>query len=144
MIELAFCFMGFMLLTMGVIDFGWAAYTYNTCLYAGRVAARWASTQGSQSTSPATADDVKNQVLANATAVNTAPLTITPCWIVSSGSAPTIANDGTVSGCNAPTGNNSPGSYIWVNVRYEFAPLSYLAIKQKITFSSTSQFVINN
>ncbi len=144
LVELAISFMGFMLLTMGSMEFSWAVYTWHTCVYAGQRAARWASTQGSQSTSPATAEDVRAYVRANATAVNTNSMTITPCWYLANGTAPTVGTDGSVSGCNGPSGNNAPGSYVWVNIRYDFSPLSYLAIKQSLTFSTTAQVVINN
>jgi hypothetical protein len=73
-------------------------------------------------------------------------MTVTPCWYLANGTAPTVGSDGTVdtATCNGPTGNNAPGSYVWINVKYDFSPLAYLAIKQSLTFSTTSQVVINN
>ncbi len=144
MVELAITLMGFLMLTMGAMEFSWAVYTWHTCVYAGQRGARWASTQGSQSASPASSDDVINYVKANATAVSSSSMTVTPCWYAANGTAPSIDSSGTITGCNGPTGNNTPGSYVWINVKYNFTPLAYLAIQQSLTFLTTSQVVINN
>ncbi len=145
LVELAISLMGFLLLTMGAMEFSWAIFTWHTCVYAGQRGARWASTQGSQSKSPAAASDVIAYVKANATAVDTSKMTITPCWYLSSGSPPTVdPSTLAVSSCNGPSGYNTPGSYVWVNIKYDFKPLAYLALKETLTFSTTAQVVINN
>ena len=62
MVELALCLLGFLMLTLGAMDFGWAVYAYNFCSYAAQDAARWASTHGSLSTSPASISDQANSL----------------------------------------------------------------------------------
>jgi Flp pilus assembly protein TadG len=122
MIELAITLLGFMMLSTGTIEFGWAVYVYDTCVSTAQDAAHWASLRGSQSKSPATSDGVKTYVKSLATALDPSQLTVTTTW----------------------TPNNSPGSNVQVTVSYNFTPMSYLAIKQNMTLSGTAQLVINN
>src|SRR5579862_6921949 len=79
-VEMALTFLGFVLLLIGSMEVGFAVYDWNTCVSAAELAVRWASVNGSQSSSPATADDVRTQVKNLATAIDTNSLTITPCW----------------------------------------------------------------
>jgi len=49
LVELTFCFMGFVLLTLGTFDFAMAVYASNFCTYAARQASRWAIVHGNNS-----------------------------------------------------------------------------------------------
>ncbi len=133
MVELALCLTGFLMLTMGSMDFGWGVYAYNFCSYAAQDAARWASVHGSQSTSPATVSDVQTYVKNQAVGLVGNQLTITPCW---SGNCPASGSP--------PSGSNVPGSTVTVTVSYQVNPLTGLGLTKPLNVSSTAQFVINH
>jgi Flp pilus assembly protein TadG len=132
-IELALCLLGFMMLTMGAMDFGWAVYAYNFCSYASQDAARWASVHGSLSTSPAAVSDVQTYVSSQAVGLTPSLLTTTVCW---SGSCPTSGSP--------PSGANVPGSPVSVKVAYQIQPLTGLGIRQAFTVGASAQFVISH
>jgi Flp pilus assembly protein TadG len=129
--ELALCFMGFLLLMMGTMDFGYAVYAYNFCTYAARDASRWTTTHGANSATSsscsdnpgiaygcaANSSDVASYVSGRAIALDTSKLTVTTTW----------------------TPDTTPGSEVNVTVKYSFAPLSGIAIKNTISMSSSSQ-----
>jgi Flp pilus assembly protein TadG len=114
MIELAITLMGFLLMTIGTMEFGWAIYAWQMCITEAQNAARWASVRGSGA---ASADDVAAFVRAQSVGVN---LNVSTTW----------------------SPNNSPGSEVLVTVTYNFVPMAWLAIQQSITFSSTADMVI--
>ena len=120
MVELCLCFMGFVMLTVGVMEFSMAIYAYNFCSYAARDGARWASVHGSQSASPATPDSVRSYVRAQAIALTSSNVLVTTTW----------------------TPDNTPGAVVKVVVAYTVTPLAYLALKQNLSVSSTSQVTI--
>ena len=122
LVELSFCLVGFLLLTIGAMEFGYAVYAYNFCSYAAQDAARWASVHGSLSTSPATASSVTSYVQAEAAGLDTSLLNVNATW--------------------AP--DNTPGSTVTVTVNYTVKPLAGLAIKQNMSVGSTAQFVVNH
>ena len=121
MVELALCFMVFLMLTFGSVEFGWAVYAYNSCSYLAQDAARWASVHGSLSATPATMDSVRAHVLSGAMALDPTQLTVTTTW----------------------TPNNSPGSVVRITVGYTMQPLVGLAMTQSLPMASIAQFYIN-
>jgi Flp pilus assembly protein TadG len=123
MLELALCFMGFLMLTLGTMEFAWGVYAYNFCAYAAQDAARYASVNGSLSTSPATQASISSFVQNEAVGLNTSNLTTTASW----------ANN-----------SNVAGSTVTVTVNYVIVPLVGLALKQNLTVSSTADYVINH
>jgi Flp pilus assembly protein TadG len=139
MVELALCLMGFLLLTIGSMEFGWGIYAYNFCAYAAQDGARWASVRGSGSTSPASVTDIQAYVQSEAVGLTTSLITTTPTW-----SAPPTTGNPTPTQYTTPTGYNTPGNVVTVTVYYTIVPLAGLAIKQNILVSSTAQFYINN
>jgi len=134
MVEVALTFMGFILLTVGTMEFAMATYAYNFCSYGARDATRWASVHGSQSATSTTctstqgiadgcsanSTDVLNYVKGLAVALDPAKLTVTTTW----------------------TPDNNPGSLVQVKVQYIAVPLAHLALKDNLTLSGTSQMVI--
>ena len=128
MVELALCLMGFLLLTVGAMEFGWGVYAYNFCASASQDAARWASVRGSLSKSPATLSDISTYVKGQAVGLTASLITVSATW----------------NGSTTTAGNNNPGNNLAVTVGYTIVPLAGLAIKQNILVSSTAQFVINN
>jgi Flp pilus assembly protein TadG len=122
MVELALCLMGFLLLTMGSMEFGWGIYAYNFCSFAAQDAARWGSVRGSLSTSPATTATITSFVQSEAVGLDTSLITVTSTW----------------------NPDNTPGSTLTVTVGYTIKPLAGIALKQNILVSSTAQFVVNN
>jgi Flp pilus assembly protein TadG len=122
MLELALSFMGFLMLTLGSMEFGWAIYAYNSCAYAAQSGARWASVNGSLSPSPATATSVTSFVQSQLVALNPSLMTVNTSW----------------------SPNNSPGSTVTVTVSYTVVPLVGLAIQSSFNVSSTGQMVIDH
>lgn len=122
LVELALCFLVFLLLSFGTLDFAWAVYAYNSCSYLAQDAARWSSVNGSLSPTPATAASVTSYVQNEAVGLTSSLLTVNTTW----------------------TPNNTPGSVVQVTVGYTLVPLIGLAMKQNIPISSTAQFYINH
>lgn len=122
MVELALCLMGFLLLTLGSMEFGWAIYAYNSCSYAAQTGARWASVNGSLSNSPATAASVTSYVQSQMVALDPNVMSVNTSW----------------------SPNNSPGSTVTITVGYTVVPLVGLAIKNSFNVSSTAQMVIDH
>jgi Flp pilus assembly protein TadG len=131
MVELALCFLSFMLLTVGAVDFSMAMYASNFCAYAAREATRWTSVHGANSATAsnctgnpgiaggcaANSTDVANFVANFAVALNPSNLTVTTTW----------------------TPDTNPGAEVNIRVAYLIAPLSGLALPQGMTVSSSSQ-----
>jgi len=131
LVELAICFLSFILLTVGALDFAMAVYAYNFCYYAARDTSRWVSVHGSNSATAsdcsgnpgmasgcaANSTDVSNHVAAMAIALNSSNLTVTTTW----------------------TPDTTPGSEVNVNVAYAVVPLSGLGLTQNLNVASASQ-----
>jgi Flp pilus assembly protein TadG len=131
LVELAICFLGFLMLTVGTLDFGMAAYATNFCNYAAREASRWTTVHGANSATSsncssnpgiasgcaANSTDVANHVSATAVALDPTKLTVTTTW----------------------TPDTNPGAEVNVTVAYSIVPLSGLGLKQTLNVSSSSQ-----
>lgn len=124
MVELALCLLGFILLTLGTMEAGWAIYALNSCSYLAQSGARWASVNGSLSPSPATSASITSYVQSQMVAMSTSVLTVNSSW--------------------SPNGSNVPGSVVTVTVGYTVAPLAGLAIQNTFNISSTAQMVIDH
>lgn len=126
MLEIALTFMGFILLTVGVMDFAMAVYAYNSCAYSSMSAARWAAVRGSQYSTAQnvpliTQTDVQNYVNTLLVGLDTSRATVTATWSPS----------------------HDAGSTVQVQVSYNVLPLSYLGLPQSMQVSSTSAFIIS-
>ena len=124
MLEVALSFMAFVLLTLGVMEFSMAVNGYNFVSYAAQRAARWASTQGSGSASPATNDSIQTLVRSWAIGLTSSNVTTTTTW--------------------TPTGDKDPGAQVTVVVNYTVTPLVGLALLESFNVSSTSQYYITH
>jgi Flp pilus assembly protein TadG len=133
MVELALTLLGFILLTMGTMEFGWAIYAYNNVSYLAQSGARWASVSGSLSTSPATEASVLSYVQSQIVAMDPSLLTVVTNWCDANGN-----------NCSTTPTYNTPGCLVQVTVGYTVNPLAGLALKQSINLNSTAQFVINH
>lgn len=122
-LELALCFLGFLMLTLGTMEFAWGVYAYNFCAYAAQDAARYASVNGSLASSPATQASISSYVQNEAVGLNTSNLTTTASW---------------------KNNSNVAGSTVTVTVQYVITPLVGLAMKQNLTVSSTADYVITH
>ena len=98
---------------------------YNFVTYAARDAARYAMVHGATSPSPASSDDIKKFVIAEAQGIDTSPLklTVTTTW--------------------TPPNNKNPGSVVNVTVAYNFAPFTRIASNVTWSVRSTSKMVIS-
>jgi Flp pilus assembly protein TadG len=131
LLELALCFLSFLLLVFGALDFGMAVYAYNFCTYAARDATRWATVHGAESATSsncsanpgiaggcaANSSDVSNYVSNMAVGLSTSNLTVTTTW----------------------TPNTNPGAEVNVNVAYLVIPLTGMAMPNNLNVSSASQ-----
>lgn len=119
-------------LIFGIISFAMTVYTYNFISNASRDAVRYAIVHGSKSASPATADDIQTFVRNEAKGLTASSINVTACW---NPQAP--PND-----CPGPTGNNSPGKVVSVNVSYDVHPF-YPFMNLTLPLSSSAQMVIS-
>ena len=105
----------FLVLLMGIADFGRMGFAFNSIAFAAHRAARWASTRGSASGHAATVANIQANALANVTALDTTQLTVGVTW----------------------NPNDNPGSTVQVQMTYNFStlliPISSKALKLKST-----------
>ena len=120
MVESAFVTATFLILLMGVADFGRLGFAYNSVAYAAHHAARWASTQGSGSGHPATQASIQTNVQNNVTALDTSQLSVAVTW----------------------NPNNNPGSTVQVQVIYNFKTLLIPVSSTFLRLTNTSTQVI--
>jgi Flp pilus assembly protein TadG len=109
-----------LMLIFGIMVFGLAVYNYNFVSDAARDGVRYAIVHGASSTSPATATDITNYVLAEANGLNQNKLTVSTSW----------------------SPDNKPGSVVSVKVTYNFQPLFPMSATA-LPLSSSSQMVIS-
>jgi Flp pilus assembly protein TadG len=120
MLEAALMMTTFVILMVGVIDFGRLGYTYNSITYAAHQAARFASTNGSASGHTASAANIQANVQGNMVGLDAAKLTVSVTW----------------------TPNNNPGSSVKVVVSYGFLPLVVPISSTGLTLKSTAVDII--
>jgi Flp pilus assembly protein TadG len=78
-VEIALALMVILLLVIGTIEFGRAAWTYNTLAHATRQGARYAMAHGSQS-NPTSASGVSSYVKNSAIGLNKSDISVTTTW----------------------------------------------------------------
>ena len=108
-------------LVFGIFASSMMIYAYNFVSDAARDAVRYAIVNGSESMSPATADDIQKYVLNLANGLNQGNLNVSTTW----------------------TPNNNPGSLVAVQVTYKFEPLFPLS-STTVPLTSSSQMVISH
>ena len=118
-VELSLVFMGFLLLTVGAMEGGWAVYINNTVSYLAQDGARWAAVHGASSASPATSDSIKNYLVSEEVGLDRNLMTVTASW----------------------NPDKTPGSEVTVAVAYAFTPIG-VAFHGAMTFQSQSQMTI--
>lgn len=144
LVEAAFSLFVFLLLLMGVMDFGRAVYAYHFVSSAARQGSRWASVRGSTCTGlsggcPATASNVQTYVQGLAPGgINSAQVTVTTTWPKNPPN------------CPATGASNAPLCDVNVLVSYNF---SFILLPRKLlpgaglpgtfTMSSTSDMIIS-
>jgi Flp pilus assembly protein TadG len=105
MIETSLCFLLFMTIFLGIMEFGMGIFDYNFVSYAAREGARYAATHGSLSTPAATPADVADRIQAiirkQAVGMDASQVTVATSWIP----------------------NNTPGNQVTVHVSYPITPL---------------------
>jgi Flp pilus assembly protein TadG len=119
-VESTICFLGFVFLSLGLMEFAMAVYAYNFCSYAARDAARYASVHSADSETPATADTVRDFVRNQAVALTRDRVIVNTTW----------------------NPDNHAGSEVSVQVSYTVIPLVNLALRNNLSVSSTSRWRI--
>ena len=125
MIETALCFLLFITIFIAIMEFGMGVFTYNFVSYAAREGTRYASTRGSQCTSPctpATADTVQTMIRNQVAALDPSQVSVTTSW--------------------NPSNSNIPGNTVTVNVSYPIKPLLGFLLGN-ITVGATSTMMIS-
>ncbi|MBV8344092.1 MAG: pilus assembly protein [Candidatus Eremiobacteraeota bacterium] len=117
-------------LTLGIMDFGRALYTYSFVANAAREGARWAIVRGSQCT------------LLDHCPAQPGSSDIQP-YVQSLSEGATTASNITAS-LSFPSGSNAPGSVAEVTVTYPFAFVAPFLSKLGFKMQSTSEMVISN
>ena len=122
-VEIALALMVLLLLVIGTIEFGRAAWAYNTLAHATRQGARYAMAHGSLAT-PATANGISTWVKNAAVGLNKSDISVTTTW---------------------PAGVKRNG-IVSVHSEYAFRPAAgTLLFKQgSLTFKSTSTVYVAN
>jgi Flp pilus assembly protein TadG len=128
LVEFALISIPFLMITLGLVDFGRAIFAYNALASATREAARVAIVRGSHSGSPITGPQLQTLVQNRAIGLNQAAVNVT------------VTFDGQAS---AVTPNNDPGKIVRLEATYSFQPLTTLAIKTPITLRSRTQMMIH-
>lgn len=125
-VESTLCFLGFIFLTVGLMEFSMAVYAFNFVTWVASDAARYASLHGNHSSAPASVADIKNYVRGQAVALVLSRLSIdedpTHIW----------------------QPNNHPGSIVQVKVIYDVHPLVGMLMRNNMNVTSTSKMVIAN
>ena len=117
-VEFAVLLPVFLMLTIGVIDFGRAMYAYTMVSYAARQGTRYASFHGAKSLAPASAAAIENYVKAQVVGVD---LSVTTTW----------------------NPDNKPGSAVQIQVQTTFTPITPFISRNALTLSATSQLTIS-
>ena len=146
MVEFALCAMIFFTIMLGIADMCRAMYAWHYASYAAQQGARYAVVHGATwgTSCPtgtftltysctASSTDVKNYVKSLGMA-NTNNVTITPTWTATS---PSCAGS-----CSACTTSNAQGCYVKVNVVYKFYFMTAFFKRATLSFTGTSQKVI--
>jgi len=103
-LESGLCFLLFITIFMGFMEFGMGIFTYNFVSYAAREGSRYASTRGSQCVSPcttATADTIQTMIRQQVVALDSSQVAVSTTW----------------------NSSNIPGNTVTVNVSYPIKPL---------------------
>lgn len=134
LLELSLSLMGFLFLTLGTMEMGYAVYQYNFCSFAAQDAARWASVRGSQSATNLNCTSFA-QGIADGCAANNADITtyVTGEAIGLDQSKVTVSTT-----WNPNSYPPVPGSEVSVKVSYSSLPLVGLAIQGLFTVSNTA------
>jgi Flp pilus assembly protein TadG len=127
--EFATVVLPMLLMVFGIISFAMTVYTYNFLSNAARDAVRYAIVHGSKSSSPADADDIQRFVRSEAKGLTASSISVTTCW-------------NPQNSCPGPTGNNSPGKVVSVQVSYTVHPF-YPFMNVTLPLSSSAQMVIS-
>lgn len=135
LVEFALSSLVFLVLLLGILDFGRALYTYHTVSYAARAGTRYAIVRGSAcnpavSGCPATQASVTSYVESVSPNLSPGNLTVSVTW----------GNE--TNGCPAGTSpSNSPGCSVQVAISYKFSWL--FSFLPATTMNGTSQMVIS-
>jgi Flp pilus assembly protein TadG len=121
-VESTLCFLGFIFLTLGLMEFSMAVYAYNFVTYVASDAARYASLHATT----ASVADIKAYIRGQAVALVSSRLSIdedpTHIWYP----------------------NKNAGSVVTIKVNYSIHPLVGLMIRRDLNVSSRSQVVIQH
>ncbi len=120
MVEFSLFFLLFLMLSLGIMEFARALWTYTTLAHAARQGARYAMVHGESN--PVSNTQIRDVVVANAVGLVDSDLSVTPVW----------------------SPDNKSGSVVEVQVRYPFrfvtAPI--ILSNNDLQLGSTSRMVI--
>lgn len=133
MVEFAIASIVFLMMLLGVIEFGWMLYARNQVTDAARIGARYAAVNGTQSRGITTASGEASYTL-NASDVK--------AFITNRLDLPN-AGDMTVT-VKMPDGTLVPGNRVEIDVSYPYHPLiGFVVPVGTIDFTSSSTMIIN-
>ena len=165
LLEYAFIAMLFMIMLLGIIDFGRALYAYHFVSHAAREATRWAAVNGytcgpgttagtpfdgscngtaPMNNGPASSTDIQNYVTSLVpSGLDSSKVTTTPNWPTPPEPAICTTTPTTL-GCNCYVAatQNYPGCTVEVQVQYAFSFLYPFVHRGTLNLSSTSEMVI--
>jgi Flp pilus assembly protein TadG len=121
LVEFALISIPFLMITLGVIDFGRAIFAYSALAHGTREASRVAIVSGSTSNSPITQPQAEAIVRTRAVGLGGGSLTVSL----------------------TPLPDLKPGSRVRIESTYAFQPLTTFAIRTPITLRSRSEMTIS-
>ena len=110
----------FLILLVGIMEFGRLGFAYNEVSFAAQRAVRYAAVRGSSSGHAASAADVKTAALVYTGALDNTQVTVTTTWLP----------------------NNLPGSTVQVQVVYNFATILVPLSAATLAVQTTARDII--
>ncbi len=122
LLESALVLWPFMLIIFGIIQISFVIWSNSTLAYAVDASVRYATLNGARSSTPATADNIKQVLRDNALGLDTTILTANVTW----------------------TPNNRPGSTVRIEATYPIQTLISVVWNHPYSLKATSEMLILN
>jgi Flp pilus assembly protein TadG len=120
LVEIALVSIPFFTVLLGLMTAAYLVFVYNSTAFLAQEGARWASVNGSSSSSPATAASIQTYVQGEGAGMAPSGITVQTAW----------------------SPNNNPGSTVSITVSIPGASLFTLAFPNTLTITATSSAII--
>ena len=121
MVEGAIVMLVFLVMLLGLMDFGRMVWSYTMISNGAREATRYAIVRGQSSGHAASADDITNYIKREAVGLDPGAITVNTTW----------------------SPDNNTGSTVQIQVQYAFQPIVPYMPSGPLSFSTTSRMLIS-